>query len=100
MRGGGELLFLHTRRGEKGGGLAIAERDRPRLIEEENIDVARGLDGPAGSGEYMPLEKAIDAADADRAEEASDGGWDEADEQRHQHHDGDIHHSALPGQSF
>src|SRR4030095_9278113 len=62
-----------TRCGNERGGLAVAHRDCAGLVEEQHVDVARGLDGAAGSGENVALDHTVDATDADRAEEWAEG---------------------------
>ena len=47
LRPFGEIARKHVRRREELGGLAVAERDRPGLVEKQHVDVARGLDGAA-----------------------------------------------------
>jgi hypothetical protein len=39
-----ELALRNTVHGEELGGLAVAHGDRAGLVEEEHVDVARGLD--------------------------------------------------------
>ena len=84
LGGIGELLAGDAGGGEEVGGLAVAERDGAGLVEEKHVDVARGLDGAAGGGEDVALQEAVHARDADRAEQAADGGGNQADQQRDQ----------------
>jgi hypothetical protein len=65
--------------------LAIAERDRAGLVEQQRVDVARGFDRAAGHREHVALDHAVHAGDADRREQAADRRRDQADEQRDQH---------------
>jgi len=62
-------------------GLAIAEGDGPGFVEEDDVDVAGGFDGAAAFGDDVAGEEPVHACDADGAEQSSDGGGDEADEQ-------------------
>ena len=61
--------------------LAVAEGDGSRLVEEEHVDVARGLDRAAGHGEHVALHEAVHARDADGREQGADRGRDEGDEE-------------------
>ena len=76
---------LDARRGMKGDRHAVAERDRAGLVEQQHVDVARGFDRAAARGEDVAPDEAIDAADADGAEQPADGRRNEADEQRNEH---------------
>ena len=49
-------------------GLAIAERDRAGLIQQQHVDVARRFDRAPAHREHILLHQAIDAGDADGAE--------------------------------
>ena len=51
-------------------GHAIAERDRAGLVEQQHIDVARGLDRASAHRENIALQNAIHSGDADGAEQA------------------------------
>src|ERR1700704_4086563 len=51
LRGVGEFLFTDTGRRDEGRRLAVAERYRPGLVEQQHIDVAGGLDGASGGGD-------------------------------------------------
>ena len=70
--------------------LAIAERDRARLVEEERVDVTRGFHGAARHGKHIEAHEAIHAGDADGGKERADGGGDQRHEQRHQHQHADV----------
>ena len=78
----GDAGHRHERRG-----LAVAERDRAGLVEQQDVDVARRLDGAAGQREHVAAHEAVHAGDADRAQQRADRRRDERDEQRDQ--DGD-----------
>ena len=80
----GEVAGQDVGRREELGRLAVAERDRPGLVEEQHVDVAGRLDGAARHREHVVLEDAVHARDADRREQAADGRRDQADEQRDQ----------------
>ncbi len=87
LRRVGEVVLRDTGRGVKRRRLAVAERDRPRLVEEEHVDVARSLDRAAGRRDDVRLNHAVHTRDADRREEPADRRRNEADEQRDE--DGD-----------
>ncbi len=86
--GVGQALLADVRRGVKFGGLAVAESDGSSLVEEQGADVTRGFHGTPAHGEYVVLNETIHAGDADGREQATDGGGDEAHQQRDEHEDG------------
>ena len=67
--------------------LAVAERDRAGLVEQQRVDVARRLDGAAGHGEHVEAHQAVHAGDADGREQRADRGRDQRHEQRDEHDD-------------
>ena len=69
--------------------LAVAERDRAGLVEQQRIDVARRLDRAAGHGEHVEAHQAVHAGDADGREQRADRGRDQRHEQRDEHDDRD-----------
>ena len=83
---------LWPRGREERRGHAVPEGDRARLVEQQRLDVARRLDGPAAHGEHVALHEPVHAGDADGRQQRADGGRDEAHEQRHQ--DDDRHRRA------
>ena len=52
---GSQLLFSVATDGEESGGLAVAQGDRAGLVEQQGLDVAGGLHGPAAHGQDVPL---------------------------------------------
>ena len=56
--------------GQKLGRLAVAERDRAGLVEQQRVDVARRLDRAAGHGEHVEPHQPVHAGDADGREQA------------------------------
>ena len=50
--------------------LAVAERDRAGLVEQQRVDVARRLDRAARHGEHVEADEAVHAGDADRRQAA------------------------------
>ena len=53
-------------RRQEGTRLAVAERDRAGLVEQQHVDVAGRLDRAAGGGDHVGLHHAAHAGDADR----------------------------------
>ena len=86
----GQLALGDAGHRDEGGGLAVAERDRAGLVEQQHVDVARGLDRAAGEREHVAAHEPVHAGDADRAQQRADRGRDERDEQRDQDRDRDV----------
>ena len=84
-----QLLFGHAAHRLELGGLAVAERDRAGLVEQQRIDVARRLDRAAGHRQNIEPHQAVHAGDADGRQQGADGGRNKRHEQSHQHDDGD-----------
>ena len=80
----GELALLDAVDRDELGRLAVAERDRAGLVEQQHVDVARGLDRAAGHREHVALHEPVHAGDADRREQRADRRRDQRDEQRDQ----------------
>ncbi len=95
LGGIGEALVADPRRGQERRRLPVAERDRARLVEQEDVDVAGGLHRATARRDDVRLDHAIHAGDADGGEKAADRRRDQADEQRDQHRDG--HRRARAG---
>ncbi len=72
--------------------LAIANCDGPGLVEKQCVDVAGSFHGLAAHGQNVVLHDAVHAGDADSGKQSSDGGGNQAYQQRHQH--GDAGHGA------
>ena len=85
LRGVGQIRFGHARGRVKIGRLAIAQRDRSGLVEQQNVHVARGFDGAAGHGDHVALNHAVHAGDADGRQQPADGRGNQADQQGNQH---------------
>ena len=68
--------------------LSIPKRDRARLVEEKNVDVAGGFDGAARGRDHVRLDHAVHPGDPDRGEEAADRRRNEAHEEGDEHRDG------------
>ena len=69
--------------------LAVAQRDRAGLVEQQRVDVAGRFDGAAGHGQHVEAHQPVHAGDADGRQQRADGGGDQRHEQRHQHQDAD-----------
>ena len=85
LRRVGEFLSLTPVYRNEFRGLAVAERDRAGLVEQQRIDVARRLDGAARHREHIEAHQSVHAGDADRRQQRADRGRDQGHEQRHQH---------------
>ena len=81
----GELALAHAGHGQELGCLAVAERDRAGLVEQQRVDVAGRLDRAARHGEHVEADETVHPGDADRGKQRADRRRDEGDEQRHQH---------------
>ena len=90
LRGLGQLAVAHARDGQEARGLAVAERDRAGLVEQQHRDVAGGLDRAARRGEHVAAHEAVHAGDADGREQRADRRRDERDEERGQHGERDA----------
>ena len=80
---------VDARRRDERRRLAVAERDRAGLVEQQHVDVAGRLDRAAGRRDHVRLDHAVHAGDADRRQQPADRGRDQADQQRDQHRDRD-----------
>ena len=85
----GEIARVDAGHRDQLGGLAVAQRDRAGLVEQQHVDVAGRLDGASGEGEHVSAYQSIHAGDADCAQQRADGRRDQCDEQRDQRRDGD-----------
>ena len=87
LGGVGEVALGDAGRRDEGRRLAVAERDRAGLVEQQHVHVAGGLDRAAGRRDHVRLDHAVHAGDADRGEQAADRRRDQADEERDEHRD-------------
>ena len=92
LRGLGQLGLGDAGHREERRRLAVAERDRAGLVEQQHVDVARGLDRAARQREHVAAHEPVHARDPDRRQQRADRGRDERDEQRDQ--DGDRDRAA------
>ena len=81
LRGLREVELLDAADGQELGRLPVAEGDRARLVEQEHVDVSRGLDRAARHGEDVALHEPVHSGDADCREQRADGRRDEGDEE-------------------
>ena len=63
------------------GRLAIAERDGAGLVEQQRVDVARGLHRAARHGQHVKAHQPIHAGNTNGREQRADGGGNERHEQ-------------------
>ena len=82
LRRVGELGLVDAGECEELGRLAVAERDRAGLVEQQGVDVARGLDRAARHREHVEAHEPVHAGDADRRQQRADRRRDQADEER------------------
>ena len=85
-----QIPFADARQGHELRRLPVAERDGAGLVEQQRVDVARGLDGAAGHGKHVEPHEPVHAGDADGRKQRADGGGDEGHEQRHKHDDRNL----------
>ncbi len=78
----GDFALGYSRHWHELSGLTVTEGNRSGLIEQQRVDVSCRFDRTAGHRQHIALHQAIHAGDADGREQAADGCWDEADEQR------------------
>ena len=88
---GGVRQFLgrHLRRREEGRCLPVTQGDGSGLIQQQNIDVAGGLDGTAGGRDHVRLHHAAHTRDADGRQEPADRGRNQTYQQGHERRNGD-----------
>ena len=83
----GQRRLVDAGHGEELGRLAVAERDRAGLVEQQRRAVAGGLDRAAAHREHVALHQPVHAGDADRRQQRADRRRDQAHQQRDQHDD-------------
>ena len=66
-------------------GLAVAKRDRARLVEKERVDVTRCLDCPARHRKHVEPHQAVHAGNANCRKERADRRRNERYEKRNDH---------------
>src|ERR1019366_4846 len=81
LRGVGEIRLVDAIGGGEFNRLAVAERDRAGLVEQERVDIAGRLDGFAAHREHIVLHHPVHARNADGRKQSADGGRDQADQQ-------------------
>src|SRR5208282_4270198 len=77
----GHLSRGDARRRNKLRGLAVAERDRSRLIEEERVHVPSRFHGAPGHRQHVVLHHAVHAGNADRGQQTANGGRSQTNQQ-------------------
>lgn len=86
-----ELLGIHAVHGIELRSLAVTDGDRTGLVEQQGVDVARGLDGLARLGDDVGAQRTVHSGDTDGRQKAADRGRDQADEKRNERRHGDVH---------
>ena len=90
LRGLGQLGLADARHRHEGRRLAVAERDRAGLVEQQDVDVAAGLDRTAAQRQDIASDEAVHAGNADRAEQRADRRRDQRHQQRDQRRQRDV----------
>jgi hypothetical protein len=85
LRGVGDLLFGDARQRQELGRLAVAQRDRSGLIEQERVHVAGRFDGASRHRQHVALNEPIHPRNANRGQQSADRRRNQAHQQRHQH---------------
>ena len=65
-------------------GAPVTVGDGSGLVQEQHVDVTCDLDGLAGFGDNVGLQRPVHTGNADRRQQATDGGRDQTHQQRHQ----------------
>ena len=99
LRGVGEAFYFDAGRGNEIGGHAVAERDRAGLVEQQHVHVAGGFDGATACGHDVAADQAVNAADADGAQQPADGRRNQTHEQRDEHGHGE-HDARVNAERF
>ena len=85
MCGFRQIVLIDARQGQEFRRLAIAQRDRAGLVEQQRVHIARRLHRAAGHGEHIEAHQPVHAGNANGGEQRADGGGNERDKQRDQH---------------
>ena len=96
LRHVGQFLDVYARGREELHRLAVAQGDGAGFVQEQHVHVARGFRGAAAHGQDVFLHQPVDAGNADGAQEAADGGGNEANQQGGQHRHGKRHAGIGP----
>ena len=64
--------------------VAVAQRNCSGLVEQQCVNVASRLDGPARHREHVVLDQPVHSGNTDGREQSADRRWNQADEQRHE----------------
>ncbi len=89
LRRVGQLSLGHAAGMQEVVGLAVAQRDRAGLVQQQHIHIARRFHRTAGGGDHVLLQHAPHACHADGGKQGAYRGRDQAHQQRHQHGDAD-----------
>ena len=82
LRGCSQIIRLNAGRGMKPDRHAVSQRDRPGLIQEQHVDIARRFDCAPAHCEDVALKDTVHSGDANRAEQSADRRWDQTNQQR------------------
>ena len=97
MSGIGQFLWPDPGRRDEFRGHPVSQGDGSRLVEEQYIYVTRRLDSPPAGGQYIAAHEAVNAGNADSAEESADGRGNQADNEGQQDRERGQDNSRLAG---
>ena len=80
-----QVALFNPWRGIKRRRGSIAERDCARLIEQQNIHVARSFDGPPGHRDDVSLNETVHSRNPDRREQTPDCCRNQTHQKRNEH---------------
>ncbi|MDI2019844.1 hypothetical protein PJL18_00338 [Paenarthrobacter nicotinovorans] len=83
--GGGEFIESDVVGREEVHGTPVPVGNGAGLVEQQCGDVAGGFHCPAGCCQHVVLHQPVHSRDADGRNQRTNGGGDEADQQRNQH---------------
>ena len=90
MRRVREFLFADAGQRNKFRGLAVAERDRPGLVEKQRVDVASGFDRASRHGQNIESHETVHSGNSNRRQERADRGRNEGNKKRDEHDHADA----------
>ena len=99
MGGIRQLRLGHSGCTDKFRRLAIAQSDGAGFIEKQGVDIAGRLDGASRHGQDIVLHQAVHAGDSDGGKQSTDGGRNQADQQRDQN-ENRLRRSGIDGEGL
>src|SRR5712692_9231078 len=83
-----QILFLHSRRGEKLRGAAVTQGNRACLVQEQRIHIPGGFYSASRHCQHIPLDNAVHPRNSDGREQSSNRCGDQANQQRNENEKG------------